>query len=209
MRAIDVIVEATDSDYILIAMLHYERQCDDVNMRNLGRVILRRIHTRGKQEEATKKKNGQEKQKRLMEHVHIPLLCEVMSNLVKGLFHMVDEEVTLRPPCETTIITPMMNLVVFIAFGGTDFVRSMPRIGPHRVWELLPVVLRGGEGVLAGKKKRIDLFKRDTIILDEVTSLLIFVPPTFHPGFLFSLKNSHTTGCDVRPCIEAPLCRSV
>ena len=79
--------QATDSDYILIAMLHYERQCRTVEIDGawLGRVILRRIQCKGKEHaagEAAKKKKGGEKTggeraKRQMEYVHIPLLSEV------------------------------------------------------------------------------------------------------------------------------------
>ena len=48
MRAVDVIIEATDSDYLLIAMLHYELQCKTIERdgAGLGRVIIRRILTK-------------------------------------------------------------------------------------------------------------------------------------------------------------------
>lgn len=159
-RAVDVIVEATDSDYILIAMLHYEKQCkfsvgDGEN--GLGRVILRRIQTKGKEHAAGEKTAPKPKEKkgRQMEHVHIPLLCEVMSSLVKEMF---DSEKS----------TPMMNLVSLVALGGTDFVRATPRIGPHRMWELLPLVLRGYHK----KGEKINMFKshamdEDGLLLDE------------------------------------------
>ena len=39
--------------------------------------------------------------------------------------------------------SPMMYLTALVGLGGTDFVRPTPRIGPHRMWELLPLVLRG------------------------------------------------------------------
>jgi hypothetical protein len=114
-RAVDVVVEATDSDYILIAMLHYEKQCKNIeNDGSLGRVILRRIQTKGKDHAAGEKAAGEKvvvsepkkKVGRQMEHVHIPLLCEVMSSLVKEMF---DSEKGG---------TPMMNLVSLVALGG-------------------------------------------------------------------------------------------
>lgn len=114
-RAIDVIVEATDSDYILIAMLHYEKQCQliDRDGAGLGRVILRRIQTRGKEHAAGEKSKKDEKRpKRQMEHVHIPLLTEVMSSLVRELF-------------STEVGTPMMNLVAICALGG-EFISFFP-----------------------------------------------------------------------------------
>lgn len=97
--AVDVIVEATDSDYILIAMLHYERQCMHVAMdgAGLGRVSLRRMRCSGTDTAADKKKKelaaaaanradsgmnaATNKKPRQMEYVHVPLLCEVMSKV--------------------------------------------------------------------------------------------------------------------------------
>lgn len=130
--AVDVVVESTDSDYIMIAMLHYEKQCKTVDRdgAGLGRVSLRRMHCRGKDHAAGEAKKGGVqggKPKRMMEYVHIPLLCEVMSTLVQELF---------------TGGTPMQCFSVIVAFAGTDFCRHTPRIGAHRMWELLPLVLR-------------------------------------------------------------------
>lgn len=111
-----MIVEATDSDYILIAMLHYERQCklvgNEAGNGGLGRVILRRIQTKGKEHAAGEAKKvvvPAKKGGRQMEYVHIPLLCEVMSSLVKEMF---DSEKS---------ITPMMNLIALVALGGKFF----------------------------------------------------------------------------------------
>lgn len=137
-QAVDVVVEATDSDYILIAMLHYERQCRTVEIdgAGLGRVVLRRIQCKGKEHaagEVSKKGVKKERAKREMEYVHIPLLTEVMTSLIKEMFET-DRGV---------IPSPMMYLTALVGLGGTDFVRPTPRIGPHRMWELLPLVLRG------------------------------------------------------------------
>jgi hypothetical protein len=142
-------LQATDSDYILIAMLHYERQCRTVEIdgAGLGRVVLRRIQCKGKDHaagEAAAKKGAavkkdvkkdvkKERAKREMEYVHIPLLTEVMTSLIKEMFET-DRGV---------IPSPMMYLTALVGLGGTDFVRPTPRIGPHRMWELLPLVLRG------------------------------------------------------------------
>lgn len=52
---------------------------------------------------------------------------------------------------------------------GTDFVRGTPRIGPHRMWELLPLVLRGYHK----KGEKINIFKpsggddNENYVLDE------------------------------------------
>lgn len=151
--AVDVIVEATDSDYILIAMLHYERQCMHVVMdgAGLGRVSMRRMRCSGTDtpvSAADKKKKAAllllqaggggggganstgmnaatNKKPRQMEYVHIPLLCEVMSRVMQEMF---DGGTAMR--CLTAIV----------AFGGTDFCRNLPRLGPRRVWEFLPQV---------------------------------------------------------------------
>lgn len=137
--AVDVVVEATDSDYILIAMLHYEVQCRTAEMdgAGLGRVTLRRIQCRGKEHAAGEaaasarkrakgggdgdggeaKKQPAKRAKREMEYIHVPLLCEVMSTLVREMFEGG---------------TPMRCLACIVALGGTDFCRGTPRIGPHR-----------------------------------------------------------------------------
>ena len=103
-HAVDVVVEATDSDYILIAMLHYEKRTRAMGMDGvgLGRVTLRRIKCRGKDLPAAgKKKEG--RPKREMEHLHIPLACEVMSTLVSELF---------------SDGTPIKCLTAIVALGG-------------------------------------------------------------------------------------------
>ena len=109
-RAVDVVVEATDSDYILIAMLHYEKQSQYVSMdgAGLGRVILRRIKCKDKEAPVPKAvpkaaKKPTVRPKREMEYVHVPLLCEVMSKLMVELF---DGR------------TPMQCLTAIVALGG-------------------------------------------------------------------------------------------
>lgn len=171
-KAVDVVVEATDSDYVMIAMMHYEARCADVlssssftslncdensnviqhqqqqNCRGLGRISVRRIHTRGKEhsssEGSAKRKRGdttnetqpsstttiKKKAKRMMEFVHIPLLYEVMSCIMKELF----------PQDQGNSMKCLAALIALA--GGNDFCRNLPRLGPHRLWELLPLVLR-------------------------------------------------------------------
>ena len=105
-RAVDVVVEATDSDYILIAMLHYEKQSQYVSMdgAGLGRVILRRIKCKDKEAPVPKAaKKPTVRPKREMEYVHVPLLCEVMSKLMVELFDGG---------------TPMQCLTAIVALGG-------------------------------------------------------------------------------------------
>ena len=55
-----------------------------------------------------------------MEYVHIPLLCEVMSSLVKELFRS-----------QEGYGTSMMNLVAIIALGGEFMYPFYPQITPH------------------------------------------------------------------------------
>lgn len=157
-KAVDIVVEATDSDYVMIAMMHYEHQCAMIENRDsysctsringLGRVSVRRILSHGKEHsssETRKRKriqsmiastaadDGTNKPKatgRVMEFVHIPLLYEVMSTILKELF-----------PHDRN--SPMSCLAALISMaGGNDFCRNMPRLGPHRLWELLPLILR-------------------------------------------------------------------
>ena len=59
---------------------------------------------------------------------------QVMTSLIKEMFE------TNRGVC---VPSPMMYLTALVGLGGTDFVRATPRIGPHRMWELLPLILRG------------------------------------------------------------------
>jgi hypothetical protein len=134
----------------MIGMLHYEQQCRTVERdgAGLGRVSVRRIECHGKQhaagEAARKRKvdssggggGAAAKKKRTMEHVHIPLLCEVMSCIIREMFS--------NP-------SPMRSLSILIALGGNDFCRNTPRIGPHRMWELLPLVVRKLPEELGGK----------------------------------------------------------
>lgn len=182
-KAVDVVVESTDSDYIMIGMLHYEKQCKTVERdgAGLGRVSLRRMHCRGKDHAAGGAKKGgggsaegATKPKREMEYVHIPLLCEVMSTLVQELF---------------TGGTPMQCLSVIVAFAGTDFCRHTPRLGAHRMWELLPLVLRTNDKINLFKENGSitvggddSLTKRN--VLDEVSSVSL--------SFSLSLVYSHT-----------------
>lgn len=103
----------------------------------------------------SKENGGEDKKKRAkreMEYVHVPLLCEVMSTLMREMFEGG---------------TPMRCLSSIVALGGTDFCRGTPRIGPHRMWELLPLVLRSPSS--APGKQRLDMFKRPS---DEMKPIL-------------------------------------
>lgn len=171
--AIDVIVEATDSDYIMIAMLHYEKQCQFVERdgAGLGRVSLRRIKCHGKEHAAGESRGGDnKKKKREMEYVHVPLLCEVMSSLVRELFDGVG--------------TPMQCLTAIVALGGTDFCRNIPRIGAHRMWELLPLALRTNE--------KIQIFKQvssNLMLLDEDAMCDVVITGLYSQVYSNHLKN--------------------
>lgn len=174
-RAVDVIVEATDSDYIMIAMLHYEKQVKLIMTGGgsmMGRISIRRIQCSGKDHaagERAKKEvagaaaKGTARKKRCMEFIHVPLLCEVMTSVVSQFFEG---------------NTPMRCLTALIALGGNDFCRNIPRyicllpllllriylahlthicrIGAHRMWELLPLVL--------GKNTKLNIFKKGSLV---------------------------------------------
>ena len=172
--AVDVIVDATDSDYIMIAMLHYEKQSRQIRAvhtaaaaaaatTNLGRISIRRMVSHAKQHAAGEVQRAKRartaaagdstaatttKSKRVMEFVHVPLLSEVMSTIVQQMFS-----------CERS--PPLRCLAGIVALGGNDFCRSIPQIGPHRMWELLPLVLRDHQKMrqaVSCKKTKLDLF---------------------------------------------------
>lgn len=178
--AVDVVVEATDSDYILIAMLHYERQCMHVAVdgAGLGRVSLRRMRCSGldakpaaaSAAKASSSAAAQKKKSREMEYINIPLLSEVMDKLMRVLFEGG---------------TPMRCLTALVAFGGTDFCRNTPRLGPRRLWDLLPQVLH---------KTKADLFKHRAT--DDECPEVVHGEPTWE------VLNEARTICHA--CLQVP-----
>ena len=83
---------------------------------------------------------------------------------------------------------------------GTDFVRSVPRIGPHRVWELLPLVLR--------KMDKINLFKQDSILLDEDIVCDVVIKRLYAEVFsAHAPKKLPNTFHELSTELKSPLCK--
>lgn len=159
----DVVVESTDSDYIMIGMLHYEKQVKALALhkrerQSVGRAILHRIACHGKEHAAGEKRkrssssSSSKQQGRQFEYVHIPLLYEIMA--------LVSQKMFSGP-------SPISSLVSVIALAGTDFSRPTPQLGAHRMWENLPLLL--------GSKRKICILSDEEqgLDLDAVCNKLI------------------------------------
>lgn len=116
-KAVDVVVESTDSDYIMIGMLHYEQQVLFPYQNSLGRVFLHRMFTTAAGDKKRKANDGepaaQKPAKRQYEYVNIPLLYEIMSNIGSRVFGGA---------------YPIRSFALAVALGGTDFSRSTPQV---------------------------------------------------------------------------------
>lgn len=203
-QAVDVIVESTDSDYIMIGMLHYEKQVKALSAQrrlSVGRMILHRIachgkeHAAGEQQQQNgakgKRKRGDgnavsnnKRQPRSFEYVHIPLLYEIMALICQKIF---------SGPF------PIGSLVSVIALAGTDFSRPTPQLGAHRMWENLPLLLSNK----ASKKMELVTCQEDDemqIDLDSMCNKLI-------AGIYSIVWSAHCSGWDqktfgsIRSCI--------
>jgi hypothetical protein len=177
-KPVDVIVESTDSDYLMIGMLHYEKHVlASIPSNTMGRVMLHRMAATAKGHSSSSSRSGSNdshspaakkqrteaatgagkeaalsagkgssnKQKRQYEYVHIPLLYEIMTSISSRM---------LGGPY------PMRSFALLVALAGTDFSRGTPQIGPHRMWEFLPLVVR--------KTKKLRLCKWNSEKLDGI-----------------------------------------
>jgi len=141
-QPVRMVVEATDSDYIMIAMLHHEhiqkrkRTCH-VSIRRIKTHILPAVRD-GRSKSGPdaaaaqglaldkRKKSGRE-----WEFVHIPLLYEVWTRKMEHMFQT------------SCTMTPMNCLVGLISLTGNDFCRGIPSIGPKRMWSLVSHICSG------------------------------------------------------------------
>lgn len=122
----NLLVMATDSDYLPIALicLHtqysiLERPC----------IVLQRIRVSLPSDKKIVRENG-ERAKRVTEFVHVNRVLDSLLELM-GRKTKSDE---MKPH----YIEILCSLIAI--FGGTDFTRGMPRVGPRRVWDSLAYI---------------------------------------------------------------------
>lgn len=125
----NLLVVSTDSDYIPISLIRLE-----TNQRNdkpEPRIIIQRLRVG--------EANGDGKQsskKRAFEYVDVNLLKVGLCKVVQTASHSFVQMHDTDSFC-------MAKICCLIAlFGGTDFSRGMPQIGPKRVWDILQEITK-------------------------------------------------------------------
>lgn len=217
-KAVDIIVEATDSDYILIGMMQYEmmaRQATATSQKKqpstLGRVSVRRILTSVNNDEALtaasapaalKQKQKKKSSARTMEFVHIPLLYETMQLCIRRLVEASPDQGI------------MGSLLGIVALNGTDFCRAIPAIKPERMWKFLQeIVQERGGGKLRLIKRKPPMLAKDRsccsdktdcgscqYVFDEVSFSL---PPPIHNNNTFYFLSN------LEDCFQDEICDHV
>lgn len=200
-KPVDVIVQSTDSDYIMIAMLHYEQQVQHPSYVH-GRVMLYRMAATAKGHSSSRDKkktssNKTKKEARKYEYVHIPLLYEIMTSICSKM---------LGGP------HPIRSFALLVALGGTDFSRSTPQIGPHRMWEFLPHLLSSQDRFVQmnaqERHKKLWLLNADknTVDIQMVMNRLM-------AGIYAKVWSAHCSAWDgetfasMYECIQDPSCK--
>lgn len=203
-KAVDVIVQSTDSDYVMIAMLHYEQQLESYisnsQHEKFGRVMLYRMATTAKDDKGKKGKKNipAQKKERKFEYVHIPLLYEIMASICGKM---------LGGP------HPIRSFAVLVGLSGTDFSRGTPHVGPQRLWEFLPHLLSSQNKFMQqssqnNRNRKLWLFhgERSTVDISTVMNRVM-------AGIYSKVWQAHCSSWDgetfasMYECITSPSCK--
>ena len=120
----NLLVMATDSDYLPIALLRLHTQ---YSVTKRPCIVLQRIRVSLPSDKKMPPKQDGERAKRVTEFVHVNRVLDTLLELM-GRKTKSDE---MKPH----YIEMLCCLIAM--FGGTDFTRGMPRVGPRRIWDSL------------------------------------------------------------------------
>lgn len=130
-----LLVMATDSDYLPISLLRLHTQFEG---KEQPRVILQRLRVTlasdkapAKGHEKKDKEKSNEQRKRHTEFVDVNLLLSVLLDV----FRQVGPSGVHSHSHSAYFIEMLCGLIAM--FGGTDFTRGMPQVGPKRIWDSL------------------------------------------------------------------------